>query len=185
MPHKLKKLEPKHHIAVRLKVEGKTNDQIAKEIGVRRATVNSWMTQELIKEAIDSLQDRIGEVFAEKIASSGLQTLDVMKQMLEMPIRAPDGDGPAEYLTFDQRMQIIDRFLDRNPHTARVQNGNGEGGEGAALPPHIQATLNLISGKNPAELVEMLQAIVGGKGAPSITAPPAAIEAPKAKPKKS
>lgn len=177
MPKKLKKLEPKHHTAVRLKVEGKTNGQIAIEIGVRKSTVNGWFTDPLLKDAVEDMQKRVGEIFADKLASSGLQTLDVMKQMLEMPLGGGIGeDGKPkeqEYLSFDQRMQIIDRFLDRNPHTNPPGRGDGgEDGNGSALPPGIQAQLNILSGMNPGELMELLGSIVSGHAPPK----PKAIE---------
>jgi hypothetical protein len=170
MPAKLKKLEPKHHNAIRMKVEGRDHAEIAQALGFRKPTVNNWFSDPMVKAEVDAVQQRVGDLFEEKMASAGLKTLDVMTEMLEMPISSTyneDGE-PVErqYLTFAERMQIVDRFLERSEHTQKPQPFGEGNGEAAGLPPAIQAQLNMFSSMQPGELIEALAAIIGQKELP-------------------
>src|SRR5215213_10581956 len=64
----LQVLGPRHHAAIRLKLDGASGREIADALDVQTRTVYLWMGDPLVKEELARQLDRIGDVFAREIA---------------------------------------------------------------------------------------------------------------------
>ena len=64
----LQVLGPRHHAAIRLKLDGASGREIADALDVQTRSVYLWMGDPLVKEELARQLDRIGDVFAREIA---------------------------------------------------------------------------------------------------------------------
>ena len=116
---RLQELGPKHHAAVRMRLEGQSNKQIAEHLDVKERTLHVWFSDQLVKDELESQLNRVNEVFAERLATNAMAGLDSMKELLEVPLRDAD-------VSYSSKLEAVSDMLDRNPATAKV-GANREG----------------------------------------------------------
>lgn len=115
MAKPLAKLDYRHKAACRLRVGGKNNDEIARELGVQKRTLVTWFSDPLVKDYISDLAAAVETEFAVELATSGMKALDKLTDMLDTPDR--DGD-----MSHAMKLQIATELLDRVPALARVES---------------------------------------------------------------
>lgn len=71
-------LQPNHKAAARMKVEGRRIDEIAVELKVQKRTLYLWFSDDKMKAYIAEMVRNIEDVFAERMATSGLRALEEM-----------------------------------------------------------------------------------------------------------
>lgn len=126
----LKNLEPRHMAAVRLRLEGKKNDEIARALGMQKRTLEVWFSDPLIKAEVDRQAARIEDVFVEKLAGAGMQALEVMLEVAQMPTADPT---TTEHVKIEAAREIMDRtpalarIADRAQAAAAANQGGGTG----------------------------------------------------------
>lgn len=98
-----------HEKAIRLRIEGKSSQEIADACGVKLQTVYEWFSYPLIKRGMQEALSKINEIWAERMAGLGVAA---MEALLEMVKEQPTGD-----LTHNQRLEIIREVLDRTGNT--------------------------------------------------------------------
>ena len=72
MPQHLRILTPRHHAAIRLKLDGASGGEIAETLGVQRRTVYLWMGDPLMKQELARQLERIGDEFARQLALAAM-----------------------------------------------------------------------------------------------------------------
>ena len=72
MSQQLRTLAPRHHAAIRLKLDGASGGEIAETLGVQTRTVYLWMGDPLVKQALASQLERISEEFARQQSRAAL-----------------------------------------------------------------------------------------------------------------
>jgi hypothetical protein len=77
---RLLKLNTQHKAAARLRVEGRTNEQIAEDLGVAIRTLHVWFSDDLVKQEIRRLLERVEDVFVERKATAGLRALEELSR---------------------------------------------------------------------------------------------------------
>lgn len=120
---RLKKLEPVHHAAARMRVEGRSADDISVELNVAKRTVYMWMSDDLVRTEISTLLERVNEVFSEKIAESAMVGLVELTNIVKMPLT--DNTLPVE-----DKLEALRELLDRTQHLTKHAAG-APGGAGS------------------------------------------------------
>jgi len=105
MSEHLRALGPRHHAAIRLKLDGASGIDIADALDVQTRTVYLWMGDPLVKQELGRQLDRIGEEFARQLALAAAVGLNELRKMAELPV-----DGP---LTVSEKLAFIEAILDR------------------------------------------------------------------------
>lgn len=108
---RLTKLSPYHEIAIRMRLEGRPNEEIEEKLGVKERTLHKWFGEPIVKEAMAAQVSKINEVFAERMAGLGVSALDAMMEMV-----TADHKGR---LSPHQRLEVIREVLDRIPSTQK------------------------------------------------------------------
>lgn len=116
----LKRLLPQHELAIRMRVEGQPNKNIERELGVKQRTLWRWFSDPLVKTAIKEYQEKISDVFAERMASMGVSALDTLHDLLT--------ENHEGNITVHQKLEVIREILDRMPGLQK----HPEQGAGAA-----------------------------------------------------
>lgn len=124
----LNKLSPYHEIAIRMRIEGRSNEEIQDKLGVKERTLHKWFSEPIIKEALEAQTQIINKLFQEKMAGLGTAALDAMLAMV-----SEDHKGK---LSPHQRLEVIRDVLDRLPGLQKISEG-----QPAAVPP-IGLTFN-------------------------------------------
>lgn len=114
----LQKLEPRHYQAIRSRIEGRTNREIAQELQVRVQTVERWFSSPVVKDALQEQLARINEIFASRMATIGVRALDKLLEMVEEPHQ---GD-----ITPSMKLEILSMALQYSI-PRQPDNGNGSG----------------------------------------------------------
>jgi hypothetical protein len=107
-------LKPNHLAAIRFRIEGKDNDFIAKELGVKKRTLYYWWSDPKIKEELDRQMSQVTSLFVEKMATLGLASLTALEDMVR-----EDHTGP---ISPETRLEIIQAVLDRIPVTSKSKD---------------------------------------------------------------
>jgi hypothetical protein len=68
MSEHLRSLGPRHHAAIRLKLDGASGSEIANALDVETRTVYLWMGDPLVKDELARQLDRVGDEFARELA---------------------------------------------------------------------------------------------------------------------
>ncbi len=102
----LKKLGPEHKQAIRLRIEGKKPEEIAKILNRKTRTIHLWASEPIYKEELERQLTYIERVFAERMAEAGLVGLEQLVDLVQMPVNAAD-------LTPSQKLQALGELLDR------------------------------------------------------------------------
>lgn len=130
-----------------MRVEGKKNDYIARELGVTHRTLHVWFSQEIFKAEIRRLLDHVDEVFAEKLAGAGLRAISELSEFAATnavrvqahcqtcgwfgmtPANHGSTDAPCtgpweirEFIGESTKIEAITELLDRLPQTARIRD---------------------------------------------------------------
>lgn len=90
-----------------MRVEGKTNDEIAKALRVKYRTVVLWWSDPRMKEEINRLLDGIDRVFMEKMAALGIAAAEGLTDM----VSSPHHSAPS----FSERLRATEVAMDRIP----------------------------------------------------------------------
>ncbi len=107
----LQALGPRHHAAIRLKLDGASGGEIADALDVQRRTVYLWMGDPLVKVELARQLDRIGEEFARELAAAASTALAELRKMAELPV-----DGPLDArVKLSCIQEILDRFVPGSP----------------------------------------------------------------------
>src|SRR5262245_16968305 len=106
MSEALHALGPRHHAAIRLKLDGASGREIAEALDVQTRTVYLWMGDPLVKDELARQLDRIGGEFAKELALAASTALAELRKMAELPVDGPI--GATEKLSCIQ--EILDRF---------------------------------------------------------------------------
>jgi hypothetical protein len=114
-------LQPNHHAAIRLKIEGKAPADIAVALGVKERSVHLWFSDDQIKAELQRQVEKINEVFVQRMAEVGMVGVHELLALA----RIPTG---AEVLTAEMKLEVVREILDRLPQTARVGVNKGGGG---------------------------------------------------------
>ena len=114
MNHIKGELKPNHLAAIRFRIEGKDNDFIAKELGVKKRTLYYWWSDPKIKEELDRQMSQVTSLFVEKMATLGLASLTALEDMVR-----EDHTGP---ISPETRLEIIQAVLDRIPVTSKSKD---------------------------------------------------------------
>ena len=114
MSEPLQALSPRHHAAIRLKLDGASGSEIAEALDVQTRTVYLWMGDPLVKDELARQLERIGDEFARELALAANTAITELRKMAELPIDGPL--GTSEKLSCIQ--EILDRFV---PTTTMVQ----------------------------------------------------------------
>jgi hypothetical protein len=122
MPHRLTALGPRHHAAIRMKIDGASGIAIAEGLGVELRTVYLWMSDPLVKEEPGRQLTRVDEAFADQLALGAMQGLDALRGLVHGPV--------AEPIDPRLRLQAACELLDRYQKAAQAHGGD----ELASLP---------------------------------------------------
>lgn len=148
MPKELKKLEPKHLAAIRLRIVGKSNEFIAEELGVKERTLHEWWSMEIVKDEIDRQMETVEKEFATRLTAGAFHGLEALERIISNP---PEGISDDIYL------KMLEMMLDRNPFT-NPEYGN-KGGNGG-IPGGMVFNFNNLTNE---QLREKAREIVEGK----------------------
>jgi hypothetical protein len=77
MPHRLLELQPRHHAAIRMCIEGRSTEQISRALEVKPRTLYIWFSDPLVKRELAEQLQRFNEIFAERYAAVCLAAIDV------------------------------------------------------------------------------------------------------------
>ena len=105
VPHRLSELQPQHHAAIRLRVEGRSTEEICEQLGVEKRTVYLWFSDPLIKAALADQVARVNELFAERLAAASVRAIEELIFMARQPTLGP--------LTPDVKLKVLREILDR------------------------------------------------------------------------
>lgn len=148
MTKRLDKLSPYHEIAIRMRIEGRSNEEIMERLGVKERTIHKWFSEPIVKEALEAQSKAINTLFNERMAGLGVASLDAMLAMV-----TEDHKGK---LSPHQRLEVIREVLDRIPGMQKVQE------PGAAPPPvGVQINNNTYAGLSDAELEAEARRLAG------------------------
>jgi hypothetical protein len=113
--HKLQKLEPRHKAAVRLRVEGKSNDVISERLGIAKTTIERWWGAPLIKEELERVLSDVDAAFAAKLAGAGLEAIDQLVGLMNMR-------SAEEGISNHQKLEVARELLDRVPQAVKTKD---------------------------------------------------------------
>jgi hypothetical protein len=106
MPHRLTALAPRHHAAIRMKIDGAPGVAIAETLDVELRTVYLWMSDPLVKQELARQLERVNESFAQRLAIAALQGLEALRDLVEEPSERPV--EPA--LKLRAACELLDRY---------------------------------------------------------------------------
>jgi AcrR family transcriptional regulator len=109
MPHRLQELQPRHHAAIRMRIEGRSTEQISRALEVKPRTLYIWFSDPLVKQALAEQLERFNEIFAERYAAACLAAIDAAVRVVNQPVKTP----PTE----EMRLEYVKLLLDRHPAT--------------------------------------------------------------------
>ncbi len=101
----LRALAPRHHAAIRLKLDGASGGAIAERLGVETRTVYLWMGDPLVKQELARQLERIGDEFARQLALAGVVGISQLTEAVQLPLEGP--------ITAEQKLAFIREALDR------------------------------------------------------------------------
>jgi len=101
----LRALAPRHHAAIRLKLDGASGGTIAERLGVETRTVYLWMGDPLVKQELARQLERIGDEFARQLALAGNVRISQLIEAAQLPLEGP--------ITPEQKLAFIREALDR------------------------------------------------------------------------
>jgi hypothetical protein len=101
----LRSLGPRHHAAIRLKLDGASGSEIADALDVQTRTVYLWMGDPLVKEELARQLDRIGDEFTRQVALAANTAITELRKMAELPV-----EGPLET---SEKLAVIQQILER------------------------------------------------------------------------
>lgn len=58
MPHRLRELQPRHHAAIRMRIEGRSTEHTSRALAVRPRTLYIWFSDPLVKQALAEQLER-------------------------------------------------------------------------------------------------------------------------------
>lgn len=144
-------LQPNHHAAIRLKIEGKPPADIAVALGVKERSVHLWFSDDQIKAELQRQVEKINEVFVQRMAEVGMVGIHELLALA----RIPTG---AEVLTAEMKLEVVREILDRLPQTAKVGAGKGQGPGGTQVFTGPVAVANM----SDAQLLERAKELSAG-----------------------
>lgn len=120
---RLEKLNHAHKAACRMRIEGKTNEEICKELRISKVTLHKWFSDDLVKEYIQDLAENVEQAFAEKLATGGMIALQALTDLVQK-------DDADTTIPAGTKVQVAREILDRLPGTARVVDRHLPAGPG-------------------------------------------------------
>lgn len=113
-------------------IAGKPNETIRKELGISERTLVVWMSDDLVKEYLQTLAENVEREFAQEIARASFIAMGEVTDMVQMPV-------DVSALSPRQKLDAASQILDRNPALAKLTDKaqmaaalNGGGGAGGA-----------------------------------------------------
>jgi hypothetical protein len=114
---KLRALAPRHHTAIRLKLDGASGSEIAETLGVERRTVYLWMGDPLVKQELGRQLEHISDEFARQLALAAMAGISELGDAVQLPIEGPI--TPEEKLAFiRETLDRFERFFGQPPREA-------------------------------------------------------------------
>jgi hypothetical protein len=108
---KLKALDTRHKAACRMRIEGKKNDEIARDLNVSKRTLVVWFSDDLVKEYLEFLAENVEQAFAVELARGGMIAISELVRMIQMPDRDSD-------VSVHTKIELAREILSRLPGTA-------------------------------------------------------------------
>jgi hypothetical protein len=105
MAQHLRSLGPRHHAAIRLKLDGASGCEIAETLGVETRTVYLWMGDPLVKQELARQLERISDEFARQLALAAMVGVSELREAVQLPIEGS--------ITPEQKLAFIRETLDR------------------------------------------------------------------------
>ena len=105
MPQHLRTLAPRHHLAIRLKLDGASGREIAERLGVETRTVYLWMGDPRVKRELSRQLERISDEFARQLALAAIAGISQLSEAVQLPVEGP--------ITPEQKLAFIREALDR------------------------------------------------------------------------
>jgi hypothetical protein len=102
----LRALSPRHHLAIRLKLDGASGREIADTLGVEIRTVYLWMGDPLVKQELARQLERISDEFACQLALAAMVGVSELREAVQLPIEGS--------ITPEQKLAFIQETLDRS-----------------------------------------------------------------------
>jgi hypothetical protein len=144
---RLQELSPKHKAACRLRIEGKNNEYIAKEIGTTKRTLVQWWGDDQVKDYLQKLAENVEQEFAIQLARAGMKSIAALTEILDLDVN-PGDNGVSPHT----KLEVARELMDRLPGTARIgdrNRGNQGGGEGTQV--------NVFQNMTPEQLAAFVQ----------------------------
>jgi hypothetical protein len=149
-------MNDRHYAAARMRIEGCSNQQIAKDLGVELRTVVKWWTKPEMEDHLKHLRARIDQAFSERMAGAAMVAINALVDTVRQPLNAPDGISPAA------RLDAAQALLDRVPHTARVSDLSGDGNAGNTMNVLVNGAPVPVAEATPQQLRERAQQLLQG-----------------------
>ena len=83
---RLEKLGPKHEAMIRMRLAGRSNPEICKELGIARHTLVVWLCDDLVKAKIEQMAADIERTFVTEMATNGMRAFDALVTMATTPV---------------------------------------------------------------------------------------------------
>jgi hypothetical protein len=107
VPHRLRKLQARHYVAIGMRLDGRSSEAIAEALGVKLRTVYIWFSDPLVKTELDSQQRELRRRFREKIAEAALAGASVLADVAQEPIEGP--------ISAETKLRAVRLILERLP----------------------------------------------------------------------
>lgn len=112
---RLKELGPKHEAAIRLRLAGRSNAEIVKELKVANSTLLVWWSDDLVKDRIAELATMIEREYVVEMARGGMRAFDALVEMATTaPVRSKQ--------TPTHQLEAIREVLNRVPGMQRRES---------------------------------------------------------------
>lgn len=108
------KLTDVHKKAARMRLDGASNDDIAKECKVTKKRVMVWWCDDKMQDYLNELAQNVEQIFAEKLATAGMHALSTLTGILDKP--STDASA-SDHL----KLEVARELMDRLPGTTRVR----------------------------------------------------------------
>lgn len=101
--YNLEKLTDKQKQAIKLLLSGKTNEEVAKQLGINITTIYRWKRQNVFRKVLNDKQNAILDDICNELHLLGNKAVDVLKELME--------DASNENNRLKASMYIIDKLF--------------------------------------------------------------------------
>lgn len=133
VPHRLNKLGPQHHAAIRMRIEGVPTEEICDRLDVEKRTVYLWFSDPLVKAELVVQLQLVNAAFAERLATAGLVAFEQLRALAEAPVQGP--------VSPELKLEVLRDILDRiaaHPTLSGPPPNPFEGMSTSAIVEHVQ-----------------------------------------------